>query len=297
MAGLIERRRDRIKGVLSCFDRVLIQGTLPSVCHAKAMSMTLDSRDIRLFDYATEFAQPYREAIHAHAERVAAEGGIEVQYIKKPLLRHRHLPRPLPRPAGNHQIVRNFSIRIHRGTHPPLPRTRLDQYVRQHGFILRVETTTSDDLLPTPPHGGTARRQASLQARSPQEVHPLTLSRPRTSPEQPTIATSSSSRPSRIRLRASTRCRRSLARSRSEHRYRGFNFFRRRLSNALRGSLPRRALHPRLPQSLAPVCPLLSDLASAQRLRLHGVIKEGWQDLQASSKRSSRTPITGHSQA
>jgi hypothetical protein len=33
MANLIERHRDRIMGVLSCFDRVLIQGTLPSVCH------------------------------------------------------------------------------------------------------------------------------------------------------------------------------------------------------------------------------------------------------------------------
>src|SRR3954467_7686024 len=84
MANLIERHRDRVEGVLSCFDRVLIQGTLPSVCYAKAMSLTLDSRGIKLFDYANEFAQPFREAIRARAERVAAEEGIEVEYIKKP---------------------------------------------------------------------------------------------------------------------------------------------------------------------------------------------------------------------
>src|SRR5438309_2080275 len=30
MANLIDRHRDRIEGVLSCFDRLLIQGTLPS---------------------------------------------------------------------------------------------------------------------------------------------------------------------------------------------------------------------------------------------------------------------------
>jgi hypothetical protein len=83
MVNLIERHRDCIEGVLSCFDRVLIQGTLPSVCYAKAMSITLDSRGIKLFDYA-EFARPFREAIRAQAERVAADAGIEVEYIKKP---------------------------------------------------------------------------------------------------------------------------------------------------------------------------------------------------------------------
>lgn len=47
MASLIERHHDQILGVLSCFDRVVIRGTLPSVCHAQAMATTLDSRGIR----------------------------------------------------------------------------------------------------------------------------------------------------------------------------------------------------------------------------------------------------------
>jgi hypothetical protein len=81
MRNLIERHRDRIEGVLSCFERVLIQGTLPSVGYAKAMSITLDSSVIKLFDYASEFAQPFREAIRAKADRVAADAGIEVAYI------------------------------------------------------------------------------------------------------------------------------------------------------------------------------------------------------------------------
>jgi hypothetical protein len=50
MTSLIEHHRDQIEGMLSCFDRVLIQGTLPSVCHARAMADTLDRRSIRLFD-------------------------------------------------------------------------------------------------------------------------------------------------------------------------------------------------------------------------------------------------------
>lgn len=44
----------------------------------------LDGRDIRMFDYFTRFAQPFRESIRAHAERVAAEEGVEVEYIKRP---------------------------------------------------------------------------------------------------------------------------------------------------------------------------------------------------------------------
>ena len=73
MASLIDRYRDQIEGVLSCYDRVVIRGTLSSVCHAKAMASTLDARGIRLFDYTKQFAEPLREAIRAQADRVAAE--------------------------------------------------------------------------------------------------------------------------------------------------------------------------------------------------------------------------------
>lgn len=106
MASLIERHREQIVGVLSCFDRVVIRGTLPSVCHAQAMATLLDSRGIRLFDYAKQFAEPLREAIRRHAEKVAAEAGIEVEYIK--------------RPKGFRKEDRIAEILAHRGTHPGL---------------------------------------------------------------------------------------------------------------------------------------------------------------------------------
>jgi hypothetical protein len=44
MANLIERHREQIRSVLSCFDRVVMQGTLPSICHASAIATLLDSR-------------------------------------------------------------------------------------------------------------------------------------------------------------------------------------------------------------------------------------------------------------
>ena len=49
--GLVERYDKRIAGVLSCYDRIVITGTLPGVCHAKGMTSFLYANTIRIFDY------------------------------------------------------------------------------------------------------------------------------------------------------------------------------------------------------------------------------------------------------
>jgi hypothetical protein len=76
------------------------------------MSTTLDSRGIKLFDYATEFAQPFREAIRARAERVAGEEGIEIEYIKKPKgFRKEDRIREIVAKRGDHPgLVHVFSV-------------------------------------------------------------------------------------------------------------------------------------------------------------------------------------------
>lgn len=43
MANLIERHREKIVGVLSCFDRLVLQGTLPSVAYPQAVATELDT--------------------------------------------------------------------------------------------------------------------------------------------------------------------------------------------------------------------------------------------------------------
>jgi len=45
------RYTDRIKGVVGCYERVVIHGTLPGICYAAGMTSLLKSRDIRVFDY------------------------------------------------------------------------------------------------------------------------------------------------------------------------------------------------------------------------------------------------------
>lgn len=82
MTTLVDRYSADIVGVLSCFDRVIIQGTLPGLCYAEGMASYLRARGIRLFDYP-RFAEPYRDQIRENAERLAKDNGIEIEFMRK----------------------------------------------------------------------------------------------------------------------------------------------------------------------------------------------------------------------
>ena len=81
MTLLTERYAAQIAGVVSCYDRLIIMGTLPGVCYAEGMAAYLRSRSIRLFDYA-RFVEPLREEIRHNAERLAREHGLEIEFIR-----------------------------------------------------------------------------------------------------------------------------------------------------------------------------------------------------------------------
>ncbi len=82
MLMLTERHARHVRGILSCFDRMLIMGTLPDIAHAKAFTRELNRRGIRIFDFP-QFAQGLRNGIRDNAERLATENGIEIEFIKK----------------------------------------------------------------------------------------------------------------------------------------------------------------------------------------------------------------------
>ncbi len=77
-----ERYKDKIAGVISCYDRMIIQGTLPGWCFDQGMTAFLYSRQIKIFDYP-HFAQTLREKVRENAERIAKERGIEIEFIRK----------------------------------------------------------------------------------------------------------------------------------------------------------------------------------------------------------------------
>jgi len=83
---LTERYRERMAGTLSCYDRIVITGTLPGVCYAGGMTSFLYSRGIRIFDYA-RFAEPLRDRVRACAQALAASTGVEIEHIAKAHIR------------------------------------------------------------------------------------------------------------------------------------------------------------------------------------------------------------------
>jgi len=82
-ALLSERYAADLHGVLNCFDRLIITGSLHPLCYAKGMTSYLYAHTIRIFDYPKQFAEPLRDAIRANAEATAKEAGLEIEFISK----------------------------------------------------------------------------------------------------------------------------------------------------------------------------------------------------------------------
>jgi len=76
------RHEDQISGVLSCFDRVVITGSLMDICYADGMAAHLGAQDVRLFDFP-RWAEPLRDELRQNAERLAAQEGLEIEYIRR----------------------------------------------------------------------------------------------------------------------------------------------------------------------------------------------------------------------
>ena len=100
-APLLERYRDRIAGVLTCYDRIVITGTLPGACYAAGMTSFLNANHIRIFDYP-RFAEPLRDRIRAAAENLATAAGVKVEYIAKAHIRKEDVVAAVIKARGDH---------------------------------------------------------------------------------------------------------------------------------------------------------------------------------------------------
>jgi hypothetical protein len=79
---LSERYCDDLDGIVSCYDRIVITGSLYPFCYAQGMTHYLYQQGIRIFDYA-KFAEPLRERIRENAEALAQANGIQIEFIRK----------------------------------------------------------------------------------------------------------------------------------------------------------------------------------------------------------------------
>jgi len=83
---LSERYANDLDGVLSCYDRIVITGSLQPCCYAQGMTRYLYQQGIRIFDYA-QFAEPLREHIRENAEALAEANGVTIEFIRKKAFR------------------------------------------------------------------------------------------------------------------------------------------------------------------------------------------------------------------
>jgi hypothetical protein len=97
----VERYDDRIAGVLSCYDRVVITGTLPTVCYAAGMTKFLNASQVRIFDYP-RFAEPLREQVRERAAALAAAAGITIEHIGKKHVRKEAVAAKVLEQRGEH---------------------------------------------------------------------------------------------------------------------------------------------------------------------------------------------------
>lgn len=109
MEDFVDRYKSMINGVISCFDRVVITGTIPDICHAQAMSMHLRKNKVRIFDYP-KWAEPLRDEIRKHAELLAQEAGLEIDFIRKNNFRKEQRIKEIIESRGDHPgLVHIFS--------------------------------------------------------------------------------------------------------------------------------------------------------------------------------------------
>lgn len=82
MELLTQRYSEKISGMLGCYDRIVITGTLPVLSNAGHLTSYMYQNNIRIFDYA-KFAEPFRDTLKTNAEKLAQDAGLSIEFIRK----------------------------------------------------------------------------------------------------------------------------------------------------------------------------------------------------------------------
>ncbi|MEO5349093.1 MAG: IS1634 family transposase [Magnetococcus sp. YQC-3] len=118
---LISRHADKILGTISCFDRIVVTGTFPDICHARAMASHLTADDVRLFDYPL-WAELLREIIRTNAEKVATDACILIKHLRDRKQRKEDIVQQVLAARGSHPGLVVLTLT---GIDPPVL-TRID---------------------------------------------------------------------------------------------------------------------------------------------------------------------------
>ena len=101
MKTLTQTKKEKIVGEIGCYDRVVITGTIPTVCYAGGMTNYLYQNSIKIFDYP-QFAAPFRDEIRDNAQIIAKKNGIEIEFISKSHIRKEDIIKKILKKRGYH---------------------------------------------------------------------------------------------------------------------------------------------------------------------------------------------------
>jgi hypothetical protein len=109
MTAFFDRHSDKIKGIFSCLDRLVIQGTFPEICFPGAITTFFYMHGIKIFDFK-KWAAPMRDEINETAKRIAQKNSIEIEFIRKKDFRKEKRVKEIIAQRGDHPgIVHIFS--------------------------------------------------------------------------------------------------------------------------------------------------------------------------------------------
>lgn len=101
MDDFLKKYNKDIRGVVSCYDRILLRGTLTTCCYAEGMSSFLYSKGIKIFDYP-KYALTLRDKIRENAEKIALENNVDIEFIGKNNIRKEEVIQGIIKKRGDH---------------------------------------------------------------------------------------------------------------------------------------------------------------------------------------------------
>ncbi|HEY8658015.1 MAG TPA: hypothetical protein VIL78_03215 [Hanamia sp.] len=101
MKLLTETFAKEISFTLGCYDRIIIKGTIPEICHCQGMTSFMLRNKLRIFDYA-KYVEQYKETLRQNAEKIAAENSLVIEFVRKSSLRKEDIIQNKLQQRGGH---------------------------------------------------------------------------------------------------------------------------------------------------------------------------------------------------
>lgn len=109
MKLITETYQKEIAFTYSCFDRLILTGSLPEISYGEGITSYLYKKGVKIFDYP-KFAEPFKDIIRLNAEKIANEEGIKIEFISRSNIRKESIISKKLEERGTHPgVIHIFS--------------------------------------------------------------------------------------------------------------------------------------------------------------------------------------------